>query len=64
MMPFGLWAVVGWMGLVTFTAIVFLIWGWKNGQFKDIEEAKYRMLEDKEPQPWPVHEDSAQGGTE
>lgn len=23
----------------------FLIWGIKTGQFKDIEEAKYRMLE-------------------
>ncbi|KXS43696.1 MAG: Cytochrome oxidase maturation protein cbb3-type [Methanolobus sp. T82-4] len=23
----------------------FFIWGWKSGQFEDIEEAKYRMLE-------------------
>lgn len=23
----------------------FLVWGIKTGQFKDIEEAKYRMLE-------------------
>ena len=22
-----------------------LYWGWKKGQFKDIEEAKYRMIE-------------------
>ncbi len=24
---------------------VLLIWGWRKGQFKDIEEAKYRMIE-------------------
>jgi len=64
MMPFGLWAVVGWMALVSFTAIVFLIWGWRNGQFQDVEEAKYRMLEDKEPEPWPGRESDAEGDDE
>ena len=29
------------------------IWGIKTGQFKNVEEAKYKMLEDKEPEPWP-----------
>jgi cbb3-type cytochrome oxidase maturation protein len=53
MMPLGLWVVVGWMAFVIFTGIVFLVWGWRRGQFRDIEEAKYRMLEDKEPEPWP-----------
>jgi cbb3-type cytochrome oxidase maturation protein len=24
---------------------VLLYWGWKKGQFRDLEEAKYRMLE-------------------
>lgn len=52
-MLIGLWLIAGWMVLVALTGIGFLIWGWKTGQFKDIEEAKYRMLEDKEPQPWP-----------
>lgn len=52
MMPLGLWVVVGWMAFVILTGIVFLIWGYFNGQFKDIEEAKYKMLEDKEPQGW------------
>jgi cbb3-type cytochrome oxidase maturation protein len=52
-MPLGLWVIVGWMVFVSFTGIVFLLWGWKRGQFKDIEEAKYRMLEDREPEPWP-----------
>ena len=53
MMPFGLWVFVGWMVLVALTGVAFLIWGWKRGQFKDVEEAKYKMLEDKEPEPWP-----------
>ncbi|MHB1590114.1 MAG: cbb3-type cytochrome oxidase assembly protein [Sulfuricella sp.] len=53
MMPLGLWLVVGVMAMVALTGIVFLIWGWENGQFRDIEEAKYRMLEEKDPEPWP-----------
>jgi cbb3-type cytochrome oxidase maturation protein len=53
MMPLGMWVVVGWMVLVALTGVAFLVWGWKSGQFRDIEEAKYRMLEDKEPEPWP-----------
>jgi cbb3-type cytochrome oxidase maturation protein len=53
MMPLGMWMVVGWMVVVALTGVAFLVWGWKSGQFRDIEEAKYRMLEDKEPEPWP-----------
>ncbi len=53
MMPIGLWAVVGWMIFVTLTGIAFVVWGWQRGQFIDVEEAKYRMLEDREPEPWP-----------
>ena len=53
MMPFGLWVSVGWMVLVALTGIILLIWGWKKGQFKDVEEAKYKMLEEREPEPWP-----------
>ena len=53
MMPLGLWVVFGWMILVALTGFIFLIWGWRKGQFKDIEEAKYKMLEDREPEPWP-----------
>ncbi len=53
MMPLGLWMVVGWMVVVTFSGVAFLVWGWKNGQFRNIEEAKYRMLEEKDPEPWP-----------
>jgi len=53
MMTIGLWVVFGWMVLVTISGVVLLIWGFRNGQFRNIEEAKYRMLEDREPAPWP-----------
>jgi cbb3-type cytochrome oxidase maturation protein len=53
MMPLGMWVVVGWMLFVILTSLAFLVWGWRTGQFRDIEEPKYRMLEDREPQPWP-----------
>jgi nitrogen fixation-related uncharacterized protein len=52
-MALGLWVFLGWMVFVAVTAIVFLIWAWRRGQFKNVEEAKYRMLEDREPEPWP-----------
>ncbi len=51
-MPKGLWVVVGWMFFMMLAVIFAIIWGLKHHQFDDIEEAKYRMLEDKEPQPW------------
>ena len=38
--------------IILFASVVILIvfpillyWGWRKGQFKDIEEAKYRMIE-------------------
>jgi cbb3-type cytochrome oxidase maturation protein len=33
-------------GLIFLIFLGFLIWGLKSGQFKHIEDAKYRMLED------------------
>ena len=53
MMPLGLWVVVGWMAFVMITGIAFIVWGWRRGQFHHIEDVKYRMLEDHDPQPWP-----------
>jgi len=53
MMPLGMWVVVGWMVFVALTGVAFLIWGWRSGQFRDVEAAKYRMLDDREPEPWP-----------
>jgi len=52
-MPLGLWVVVGWMAFVALTGLALIAWGFHTGQFDDIEEPKYRMLEDTEPLPWP-----------
>ena len=52
-MMLGQWVVLGWMVFVALTAVASIIWGWRRGQFRDIEEAKYRMLEDNEPESWP-----------
>jgi nitrogen fixation-related uncharacterized protein len=52
-MALGLWVFLGWMIFVVFTGALFLIWAWRGGQFRNVEEAKYRMLEDREPEPWP-----------
>lgn len=53
MMPMGVWAYALWMLFVILTGIVLLAWGWKSGQFRKVEEPKYRMLEDREPEDWP-----------
>lgn len=53
MMLLGLWLDLGWMVFVALSAIVLLVWGWRRGQFRNIEAAKYRILEEKEPEPWP-----------
>lgn len=58
-MPIGLWTVVAWMAFVILTGVAFLIWGWRTGQFRDVEAAKYEMLKEREPEPWPARQ---QGG--
>ncbi len=35
-------------GLLLISFIGFLVWGIRSGQFKNVEEAKYRMLGDEE----------------
>lgn len=52
-MPMGLWVVVGWMVFVGLSGLVLIAWGLRTHQFDDVEEPKYRMLEDHEPQDWP-----------
>jgi cbb3-type cytochrome oxidase maturation protein len=53
MMSLGLWLLVGWMIFMALVGVAFIVWGWRKGQFRNIEEAKYRMLDECEPQPWP-----------
>jgi nitrogen fixation-related uncharacterized protein len=62
MMPLGLWVVVGWMVFVALTGVVLLIYAWKSGQFRNVEEPKYRMLEDREPEGWPERDGRGKGG--
>lgn len=52
-MPLGLWLLTAWMILMVCIGIAFIVWGWRSGQFRHIEEPKYRMLDEKEPEPWP-----------
>jgi nitrogen fixation-related uncharacterized protein len=53
MMSLGTIVLIGGMAVVVISAIAFLIWGISTRQFKNVEEAKYTMLEDREPEPWP-----------
>lgn len=55
-MSLGVFVLIAGMTVIVLIALAFLIWGVRNKQFKDVEEAKYSMLEDKEPQPWPHQE--------
>lgn len=57
MMPIGMWVVAGWMLFIVLIAILFFVWGLETKQFDDVEEPKYKMLEDKEPAPWPGREE-------
>jgi cbb3-type cytochrome oxidase maturation protein len=61
-MPFGLWVVVGWMALVALSGLALIAWGLRTHQFDDVEEPKYRMMEDREPEGWPGRPGSGGGG--
>ncbi len=47
---------IAWTALEVVVVIAMIRWGLENGQWKDIEEPKYRMLIDREPEPWPGRE--------
>lgn len=55
-MSYGVYGWVVWGVLVTLSAIGLAVWGWRQGQFRNIEAPKYTMLEDREPAPWPGRE--------
>ena len=52
-MSLGTVILIGGMAVIALSAIAFLIWGLATQQFKNVEEVKYKMLEDREPEPWP-----------
>ena len=49
----GVWLLVLWSVGIVVAGFVWLVWGLEKGQFDDLEETKYRMLEDREPEGWP-----------
>lgn len=60
MMLLGLWIKVAFMVFVAFVALGMLWWGWRNGQFRNPEEPATRMLEDRDPAPWPDRREDRQ----
>jgi hypothetical protein len=47
---------IAWTALEVLMVVASLRWGYETGQWKEIEEPKYRMLIDHELQPWPGRE--------
>lgn len=47
---------LAWTALEIVVVTAMIRWGFETGQWKDIEEPKYRMLIDREPEPWPGRE--------
>ena len=52
-MALGVWLIVAWMIFMVVVGVVLFVWGWRNGQFRDMEASKRTMLEDRDPEPWP-----------
>ena len=60
-MILGVWLIVMWMAFMVLVSGLLFAWGWRSGQFSDIEASKYRMLEDRDPEPWPRKTHPARG---
>ncbi len=52
-MPIGIVFFVVWSLFMVLVGVLFFLWGKHTGQFKDIEQAKYQIFEDKELEEWP-----------
>ncbi len=55
-MAIGVIVFAAWLAFMALTVAAFVVWAYKEDQLKDIEEPKYRMLEEREPEPWPGRE--------
>lgn len=53
-MVLGLWLIFSWMVFMAVVGVALFAWGWRAGQFRDVESSKREMLEDREPEPWPT----------
>lgn len=49
----GLWLIALWSAGIIVALLIWLSWGLDHGQFDDLEETKYTMLEEREPEGWP-----------
>lgn len=56
MLPAGFLMWTLWLIFMGFFVVVSILWGLKTGQFKDNEEAKFRMMIDRPLEPWPGRE--------
>lgn len=52
-MALGVWLIVLWMAFMVLVGVGLLAWGWRRGQFRDVESSKHSMLADRDPEPWP-----------
>ena len=52
-MALGVWLIVLWMVFMVVIGVLLFAWGWRSGQFRDVESSKRAMLEDRDPEPWP-----------
>ena len=52
MISIGLIVIVGWMFFIFVVGAGLFVWGIFTRQFKNVEEVKYTLLQDKEPEDW------------
>ncbi len=52
-MTVGMIFFIGWLLFMALTVFAFFFWAWKENQLLNIEEPKFAMLEDREPEEWP-----------
>ncbi len=62
-MALGVLVFIAWIAFMALTVIAFLAWAVKENQLHDIEEPKYRMLEDRELEPWPGRDPAPESGS-
>ena len=53
-MALGVWLIVRGCCSWSWSVGSFFVWGWRSGQFRDVEASKRTMLEDRDPEPWPA----------
>jgi cbb3-type cytochrome oxidase maturation protein len=45
----GTWLILATTAIIILLFVLGIYWAWKNGQFDDVEAAKYAMLKDDRP---------------